>query len=85
MRILACVATAVVGFVAGWVVVAACALAIGELAGVTQFEGAFAMGAVFQIGPVGGLIGACIGGWRGWRRANRRARVRISDPDYFGD
>lgn len=85
MRMLVCVAMAVVGFFVGWVVIAACALAIGELAGVSQFEGAFAMGAVFQIGPIGGLVGACIGGWLGWRRANRRARVRITDADYFED
>ncbi len=52
-----------VGFVAGWIATAAVALTIGELAGVSQREGAFAMGAIFTMGPLGGLAGAVLGAW----------------------
>ena len=45
-------------FAGCWVAVAAAAIALGELAGVSQAEGAYAMGAIFMIGPVAGLIGA---------------------------
>jgi len=72
MKVLICFLAALLGLVLGWVLTAAAALTIGELAGVSQFEGAFAMGAVFQLGPIGGLIFGCIGGWLGWRWAGRR-------------
>lgn len=48
---------------------------IGELAGVSQMEGAFAMGVVFVIGPLGGVAGGVVvaawaarRAWRGWDR-----------------
>ncbi|MBR0649132.1 hypothetical protein GXW78_05620 [Roseomonas terrae] len=55
------------GFVLGWVATSAAALAYGEVARVSQAEGAYAMGAVFLMGPAGGVIGAVIGGLIGAR------------------
>jgi hypothetical protein len=49
------------GFVIGWIATAAAALFYGEIAGVSQAEGAFAMGAVFLLGPAGGVVGAILG------------------------
>lgn len=45
-------------FVGCWVAAAVAAIGLGELAGISQAEGAYAMGAIFMIGPVAGLIGA---------------------------
>jgi MFS family permease len=56
------------GFVLGWIVTSAAVLTYGELARVSQAEGAFAMGAVFLIGPIGGVAGAVLGGILGRRR-----------------
>ncbi|MCU4180644.1 hypothetical protein [Bosea sp. BH3] len=75
MRVLFCLFGSLAGLVLGWFMTAAGALVVGELAGVSQFEGAFAMGAVFQLGPLGGLFGAVLGGWLGWRRAGRKRRI----------
>lgn len=58
----------VLGFVLGWVVTSGAALIYGDLAHVSQFEGAYAMGAVFAMGPMGGLVGAVIGIFLGLRR-----------------
>lgn len=61
----------VLGFVLGWVVTSGAALIYGELAHVSQFEGAYAMGAVFALGPVGAAVGAIIGVILGARRRRR--------------
>jgi uncharacterized membrane protein YeaQ/YmgE (transglycosylase-associated protein family) len=60
----------VAGFLLGWIGASAAALIYGELAQVSQFEGAYAMGAIFMIGPVGGIAGAVLGGLLGrrWQR-----------------
>lgn len=51
------------------------ALTLGELLGVSQAEGAFAMGVVFTLGPLAALGGAVLGGLLGaW--SSRRARAR---------
>lgn len=63
------------GVVTGWVATGAAVLAYGAMAGVSQAEGAFAMAAVFLIGPLGGALGAVAGGILGARWA-RRARMR---------
>ncbi len=76
MKILICFLAALMGLVLGWILTSVAALTIGEFAGVSQFEGAFAMSAVFQIGPIGGLLSACVGGWLGWRWASRRQRIK---------
>jgi hypothetical protein len=61
----------VVGLVVGWVVTAAVVIIGGNLIGVTDFEGALSMGAIFAYGPMGGLIGLIAGVWivRRMRRA----------------
>jgi hypothetical protein len=69
----------VTGFVLGWVATAAAALTYGEFAGVSQREGAFAMGAIFVMGPAGGVLGAVAGAVLGVRR-DRRARQRDAAP-----
>ncbi len=75
MRALTCLATGLLGFVLGWIVASATALITGELSGVSNFEGAYAMGAIFYVGPAGGLFGAILVGLMGWRWANRRKRA----------
>lgn len=74
----------VAGLVIGWVATAAAVLTYGELARVSQAEGAFAMGAVFLIGPAGGIVGALVGGLLGARSASRaraRRRETLPSPD----
>lgn len=62
----------VLGFILGWVATSAAALTYGELAHVSQREGAFAMGAIFFMGPAGGFVGAIPGGLIGARRRRRK-------------
>lgn len=61
------------GFILGWIATSAAALTYGELAHVSQREGAFAMGAIFFMGPAGGVAGAILGGFLGarWRARSR--------------
>ncbi len=61
----------VLGFVFGWILTSGAALLYGDLAKVSQFEGAYAMGAVFAMGPMGGIVGAIIGAFLGARRRRR--------------
>jgi hypothetical protein len=71
---------AILGFVLG---ATFCAIAgmliaftLGELLGVSQMEGAFAMGVVFTIGPIAGLLGGiAVAIWWGSRAWRRWARV----------
>ncbi|CAH0145812.1 hypothetical protein ROS9278_00591 [Roseomonas sp. CECT 9278] len=65
----------VLGIALGWVATSAAVLTYGMMARVSQAEGAFAMGAIFLIGPLGGVVGAIAGGIVGARWA-RRARAR---------
>jgi hypothetical protein len=52
------------------------AFTLGELMGVSQMEGAFAMGVVFTIGPMAGLLGGiAVAIWWGSRAWRRWARV----------
>lgn len=74
MRALTCLAAGLLGFILGWVLASATALIMGELSGVSQAEGAYAMGAIFFVGPAGGLLGAILAGWMGWRWSGRRKR-----------
>jgi hypothetical protein len=69
----------ILGLAVGWVGTAAAVIGYGELARVSQAEGAFAMGAIFLAGPAGGIVGAILGGVLGgaW---NRRARLARSRP-----
>jgi Kef-type K+ transport system membrane component KefB len=61
----------VLGFILGWIATAAIALTLGELMAVSQREGAFAMGAIFVMGPAGGIVGAVLGAWLLRRRRPR--------------
>jgi hypothetical protein len=61
----------VLGFVVGWIATAAIALTLGEIMAVSQREGAFAMGAIFVMGPLGGVAGAVLGAWVMRRRSQR--------------
>ena len=61
----------VAGFILGWVGTSGAALAYGEWAQVSQREGAYAMGAIFFMGPAGGLVGAVLGGFLGARCRRR--------------
>jgi hypothetical protein len=61
-------------FVGVWALASAAALVLGNLAGVSQAEGAYAMGAIFMIGPVVGLVGALVVTvWAVTRRRRREA------------
>lgn len=64
------------GVVLGAIVVGvggvAAVLTYGELAKVSQFEGAFAMGAIFGFGTLAALVGGIAGGIIG-ARSSRRA------------
>lgn len=76
MKVMICLATGLLGFVLGWVITAASALEVGELSGVSHFDGAYAMGAIFLMGPMGGLFGAIVGAWLGWRWAGGMKRTQ---------
>lgn len=65
------------GFVAGYVVAVAGGIAYGEIAQVSQREGAYAMGVVFGFGPLGGALGALGGMVLGMRWA---IRPRPAEP-----
>ncbi len=65
-------ATGLLGFVLGWVVASRSALILGELSDVSNFEGAYAMAAIFYVGPAGGPVAAILAAWMGWRWSGRR-------------
>ncbi|BDG75200.1 hypothetical protein [Roseomonas fluvialis] len=70
------------GLVLGWVGTAAAVLLYGELARVSQAEGAFAMGAIFVAGPAGAVAGAVLGGVLGasWNRHVHRRMPQSDGP-----
>jgi hypothetical protein len=51
----------IVGAVFGWAAAAALTLLIAGYLGVSDFEGQRAMGAIFGIGPIGGIVGLAAG------------------------
>jgi hypothetical protein len=59
MRILLAILSAILGLIIGWSTLAALVIA---LAGPGN-DGGIAMGAVFSIGPIGGLAGLIAGIW----------------------
>lgn len=62
-----------VGAVVGWVAAAAIAIALSGYYGVTDFEGARSMTAIFFFGPIGGFLGLIIGTWLALRlRAGKK-------------
>lgn len=52
-----------IGAALGWIAAAALALFLSSTYGVSDFEGARAMGAIFFVGPMGGLVGLIAGVW----------------------
>lgn len=63
---------AVLGFVAGALIALALATVAIPIFGISQMEGAYAMGVVFTIMPAGGIAGAVVGAVIGGRRWRRR-------------
>ncbi|HEX2840906.1 hypothetical protein [Hyphomicrobium sp.] len=52
-----------IGAVLGWIASAASALLLSGYYGISDFEGARAMGSIFFFGPMGGLVGLVTGVW----------------------
>lgn len=52
-----------IGAVLGWIAATAAALFLSGYYGVSDFEGARAMGSIFFFGPAGGLVGLIAGVW----------------------
>jgi hypothetical protein len=67
VRFLVAILAGVIGLALGWVVAAFGFLAIGSLAGVSDFEGKRAMLAFFGAGPIGGVLGLIAGLWAALR------------------
>lgn len=63
----------IAGLIVGWVATAAITIFVGDLIGASNFEGALGMGAIFGIGPFGGLAGLILGIWIVVRK--RRAKA----------
>lgn len=65
-----------IGFVLGFIITAPLAAIIGftlgEAMGVSQREGAFAMGMIFAVAPAMGILGGVLGAILAVRRARRR-------------
>ncbi|QYK40828.1 MAG: hypothetical protein KF887_15690 [Paracoccaceae bacterium] len=64
---------AVIGLVAGAVIVAVLAIVAVPIFDISQMEGAYAMGVAFTMVPAGAILGAVIGGILGGLRWRRRA------------
>jgi hypothetical protein len=75
MRVVLGFLSGVLGMLAGWVALASLVI---SLAGQDR-DGGIAMGAFFQIGPIGGLVGFVIGVWLFTKKGI--VRERASPPD----
>jgi MFS family permease len=53
----------ILGAAFGWTAAAFAAIVISGYLGVSDFEGARAMGAIWGVGPIGGLVGLIVGIW----------------------
>lgn len=73
MTVLLAILGGLLGLIVGWVATAAAALIIGSATGVSNAEGAYAMGAIFVMGPAGGLVGLVLGIWLTARARRKRA------------
>jgi hypothetical protein len=66
----------IAGLIVGWVITAAATIFIGDLIGASNFEGALGMGAIFGLGPIGGLVGLIAGVWIAiWKRRARATKA----------
>lgn len=50
-----------IGFILGYVAVAAAGVTLADIARISQAEGAYMMGVFFVWGPLGGVVGAICG------------------------
>lgn len=71
MRLVMAFGAGIAGAILGYVLAAGATLAIGELVGASNFEGALGMQAAFGTGPVGGIVGLLLGIWLALRRGTR--------------
>jgi hypothetical protein len=74
MTFVLAVVAGIVGLVVGWAAAAFAALLYASATGMSNFEGAAGMLAVFGIGPIGGLIGLVLGIWLVLRRGRAGGR-----------
>lgn len=84
MRYVGAAVAGLFGAALGWALVAGATILIGDLVGVPQGDGGFAMSAFFGIGPIGGVIGLVLGIWLvlrrgggagGWGASARRVAI----------
>jgi hypothetical protein len=75
MAYLISILAGIAGAAAGWMAAAAGGMLIMGLAGVSDFEGARAMGSFFVIGPIGGILGLIAGIWLALRFTGRPRRL----------
>ena len=73
MNFILAIVAGLVGAALGWAAVAAIALLVGSITGVSNFEGKLGIVAVFGFGPLGGLIGLIAGIWLVLRRGGQRS------------
>jgi MFS family permease len=62
----------ITGLVVGWAAATAAMIGVGTLFGMSNFEGALGMQAVFGAGPIGGIAGLVLGIWLVLRRRGHR-------------
>ena len=79
MTFLFAVLGGIAGLIAGWIVAAAATIIIGNLVGASNFEGALGMGAIFGIGPLGGLLGLVLGIWIVIRARRSRTKTAANE------
>lgn len=79
MTFLLAVLGGIAGLIVGWIVTAAATIIIGDLAGASNFEGALGMGAIFGIGPLGGVVGLVFGVWLVVRARRHKASPASSE------
>lgn len=68
----------IVGAALGWTIAAVLAIGVGSLLGMSNFEGALGMQAVFGAGPIGGLVGLVLGIWLVLRRRGRASGTGLA-------
>lgn len=68
----------IVGAAIGWTAAAALAIGVGSLLGMSNFEGALGMQAIFGVGPVGGLAGLVLGIWLVLRKRGHRSGAGLA-------
>jgi hypothetical protein len=79
--VLRSIAALALGFFSGWIVVAAACFRYADAAGIFDRDGGGAMGIIFILGPLGGLLIAfALGGYTLWRGLDRKRRAEAGEP-----